>query len=781
MIEANIWHIALAGVVLAALIGVAGWALYTGLALRARVRVSEQDNARLWALVRAAPARAMVVRADGRVELSSHLADWLGLTAAARDVAGLSIGDEGLVVKDRDALAKGIEVAGKAGRGFRLAVRAQGSARLMLAVGERAPDSLGAPGGVLVWFFDATEMQGEVARLAERAERLQDAYTALTGLIEAAPMPMWYRGDDLRLAMVNTAYVRAVDASDGEDVVARQVELVERSALGGPMAQAAIARDTGAPQTSAMPTTIAGARRMLRVHDVPLADGGTAGFAVDIEELEQARSGIKRFGEAQRAMLDRVSAGVVQFGPDHAMVFCNQPFRRIFAMRSEWLADRPEFDRVLERMREAGRLPEVRDFPGWKAERRDWFRSAEESIEENWHLAGGTHLRVVAQPLPDRGLLIIFEDRTEQVQLASARDTLLRVRTATTENLFEAVGVFAADGRLQLWNNKFRNVWGFSTELLDTHPRVDALAREAAHRLAKPERAMLIADLVRSATVDRLQRGGHVAFADGRHFEFAAVPLPDGNALLTMLDISDSKRVEQALRDRNEALVAADAVKTQFVANMSYELRTPLTSIKGFAEMLHAGYAGALSESGTGYTAAILESVERLGTLVDDVLDLTQGDTPPVRQRFDLKLAAETAAAGVASAAADKAIDFAVDAQASAGMIAGDERRICQSIEHVLRHALAETPAGGRVLLHVDGTPEAARIIVSDDGPGMDAKAQARAFDRFARHGVTAGGERALGLGLPLAKQFVEAHGGTITLVSQPGEGTLVTISLPRT
>ncbi|UUL83614.1 sensor histidine kinase [Sphingomonas qomolangmaensis] len=781
MIDTDIWQVVLAGMVLAALVGGAGWSLYTGLALRVRARAGERDNARLWALVRAAPARAMVVRADGQVELSSHLADWLGLQAPARDVTGLSAGEEGLVREDRDALAHAIDVAAKAGRGFRLPVRAQGSARLMLAVGERAPDALGATGGVLVWFFDATEMQGEVARLADRAQRLEDAYTALTGLIEAAPMPMWYRGHDLRLAMVNTAYVHAVDASDGEDVVARQVELIERSALGGPMAQAAIARDTGAPQVSAMPTTIAGARRMLRVHDVPLADGGTAGFAIDIEELEQARSGIKRFGQAQRAMLDRISAGVVQFGPDRAMVFCNQPFRRMFAMRSEWLADRPEFDRVIERMREAGRLPEVRDFPGWKAERREWFRSAEASIEENWHLAGGTHLRVVAQPLPDRGLLIIFEDRTEQVQLASARDTLLRVRTATTENLFEAVGVFAADGRLQLWNNKFRTVWGFSTLLLATHPRVDALAREAAHRLAKPERAMLIAELVRSATADRLQRGGRVAFADGRHFEFAAVPLPDGNALLTMLDISDSKRIEQALRDRNEALEAADEVKTQFVANMSYELRTPLTSIKGFAEMLHAGYAGPLSESGTGYTAAILESVERLGTLVDDVLDLTQGDAPPVRERIDLKPAAEAVAAGLAAAAADKAIDFAVEAQESAGVVTGDVRRIGQAIEHVLRHALAETPPGGRILLHVDGTDEGARIVVSDDGPGMDAKAQARAFDRFARHGFNGSGERALGLGLPLAKQFVEAHGGTISLVSEPGQGTLVTIALPRT
>lgn len=772
--------VALAGVVLALLVGAAGWALYTGLSIRQRMKAAQADNQRLWALIRAAPARAMLVRDDGRIEMSRPLADWLGLDDVPRELAGLSAGDAGLGEADLALLRDGIEQARKASGRFRIEIRAHGSERLLTASGERAPDALGSAGAVLLWFSDASDAETGMVALRERATMLREAYDALTGLIEAAPMPMWYRDPDLRLAMVNTAFVRAVDASDGEDVVARQVELVEDGPAGGPLKHAAIARESGEPQVNSLPATVSGARRMLRVHDVPLPDGGTAGFAVDVEDLEQARGGIRRLAEAQRAMLDRVSAGVAQFGPDHGLIFCNQPFRRMFAMRPEWLSDRPEFDRVLERMREANRLPDMRDFPGWKAERRDWFRSAAEAIEENWHLSGGTHLRVVAQPMPDGGLVVLFEDRTEQVQLASARDTLLRVRTATTENLFEAVGVFAADGRIQMWNNKFRTVWGFENELLSSHPRVDVLAREAAPRLANPGRATLIAELVRSATVDRSPRGGRVAFADGRHFEFAAVPLPDGNALLTMLDITDSRRIEQALRDRNDALEAADRVKTGFVANMSYELRTPLTSIKGFAEMMQAGYAGELGQDAKAYVSAILESVERLGLLVDDVLDLTQGDAPPKRAVFDLVALGEQSAAALAAAAAEKAIDFAVEVHPSAGTLAGDGRRIGQAIEHVLRHAIGHTPAGGRVLLHIDGDDGAARIVVSDDGPGMDAAAQATAFKRFVRHGPGGSGERALGLGLPLARQFVEAHGGTIALVSQAGEGTLVTIALPR-
>ena len=771
----------LTGAILLALVGAAAFALYHGLRGRVQRDATAAAAARADAMLDASPAAAMLVRGDARVEMPQRLADWLGLPRPVRALTELAGNSAGLSPEDAAALAQDIAAVQRAGRGFVRAVRPLGSARALVLRGERAPAAVAGSGAVLVWAFDASESENEIARLREEGGRFATAFDALTGLIEAAPLPMWHRAGDLKLTMVNSAYAQAVEATSAADAVARGLELVEASGAGGPLAGAAAAREAARPHEQHVPATIDGERRMLRVVDVPIPSGGVAGFALDIEDAEQARGRLKRFADAQRAMLDRLSAGVAQFGPDRALVFCNQPFRRMFAMRSEWLADRPELDRVLERMREANRLPEVRDFPGWKAEKRDWFTISGEPVEENWHLPAGIHIRVLAQPLPDGGLLLVFEDRTEQVQLASARDTLLRVRTATFDNLFEALGVFAADGRLQLWNNRFRALWGFEEEFLSGHPRVDAIADRIALHLRSPDRARLIAELVRSATVDRQQRGGRVALADGRHYEFAAVPLPDGNALFTMLDITDSRRAEQALRDRTHALEEADRVKTAFVANMSYELRTPLTSISGFAEMLDGGYAGALTEQGKSYVAAILDSVERLGVLVDDVLDLTQNAGDELaRVDVDLAAVATQAADTFRSAAKRKGIDFATEIARSTGRVPGDARRLREAFEHLLRHAIAETPQGGRVLLHTDGNAGRARVVVSDNGAGMDADAVAHAFDRFAQAGIATGGERALGLGLPLAKQFVEAHGGSVELVSEPGQGTLVTVELPR-
>ena len=113
-------------------------------------------------------------------------------------------------------------------------------------------------------------------------------------------------------------------------------------------------------------------------------------------------------------------------------------------------------------------------------------------------------------------------------------------------------------------------------------------------------------------------------------------------------------------------------------------------------------------------------------------------------------------------------------------MINGDAKRLRQAVDHLLENSLTYTPKDGRILLHAEGDAERAVIIVSDNGPGMDTAQQTAALDRFSRVDQAREADLSLGLGLPLAKQFVEAHGGSMSLVSEPGQGTLVRIELPR-
>jgi len=388
--------------------------------------------------------------------------------------------------------------------------------------------------------------------------------------------------------------------------------------------------------------------------------------------------------------------------------------------------------------------------------------------------------------MPDGGLLLIVEDRTETLRISAMRDTLLRTRTATFDSLFEAVAVFTPDGRMQLWNRRFATAWGLDSDFLDTHPRIEKLLERLGARLAKPVQAKAVGDVVRAATLERKQTGGRVSLADGRTLVFAGVPLPDGKGLLTVLDITDSQKAEDALRERNAALTEADAMKTRFLANMSYEFRTPLTSIGGFAELLEAGLGGDLSASGHEYVEAILTSVARLGEQIESVLDLSQSEAgmlPLAREEVELLPFVTAIAQERAKALADAGLTLDLRGDRGAGRVSADSKRLARALGHLIDNAIAATPRGGHVLVELSRRKvkgkSRARITVSDNGPGMDGATLARALEGLKLSADGKAMERRQGLGLPLAHQLIEAHGGTLQLASEPGQGTTAIVELP--
>ncbi len=750
---------------------------------RARKGEAVQRQARRLArMVDESPALPLLVRADGRIEGPARLAGWLGLDAMPGYLSELDGDGRGLDEVQLARLSDAVRRAQKTGAPFRMALRPRGGSRNLAAQGHLADPQVSPGGAALVWFFDFSESEDELVRLREETIQVKADFAGLSGLIEAAPLPMWFRGQDLKLRLVNSAYVRAVGAASADAVIAQGIELIE-PADGLSAAQVARqAQSRKVPVERSLLATIKGQRRAVRVTDLPLGDEGIAGYAVDIEEMEELIRQFRRFREAQREMLDTLSAGIAQFDEKRNLVFANQPFLRIFGVPQAWVVDTPPFDRVLDRMRDAGRLPEVRDFPEWRRERQAWFLSRV-PVEESWHLSDGTHLRVVGQPMPDGGLLMIFEDRTEQLQLSATRDTLLRTRTATFDNLFESLAVFAPDGKLQLWNRRFAEDWGLEDKFLTTHPRVDVLLNKLAGQLKRPAQIGTIAQVIQGATLERKQRAGRLALADGRHLALAGVPLPDGNGMLTVLDITDSQKAEAALRERNAALVEADAVKTRFIANMSYEFRTPLTSIGGFAELLQSGIAGELSDQQNEYVGAILSSVERLGEQIENVLDLSQSEagTLPLAQDpveiFPLLTEVVTERADKL-AAAGLSLDLRGDK--SAGTVKGDARRLRRAFGQLIDNSIAATPEGGRILVEAGRRKGGGvQVVVSDNGRGMEPAVLARAMEglKVSADGKTV--ERRQGLGLPLVRQLVESHGGTLELMSEPGLGTSAIAVLP--
>ncbi len=770
----------------------AAWAVGASLVvLRAnrsvkRAKAARTSLKRMQTLLDVAPALPLLVRVDGRIEAPDKLARLLGLAAMPQYLSELAApaGNPkagGLATGQLEQLWAKIQITQKSAAPFRMAINLPNSHRSLALYGTLADPQVSPGGAALVWVFDFTESHAEMARLRDAATRATGDFAALVGLIEAAPMPMWFRGADLTLQLVNQAYVDAVGATGAVEVVQGQIELLEPEEGQSP---ADIARATLQNQEKServVAATIHGARRSLRVSDLPLGQEGVAGYAIDIEEQQQVARAFRAFRDAQRALLDQLSVGVALFDGEERLTFANRPFRRLFSLTDEAIDANTPFERFLAEARERGQTPEVRDFPEWRRERTAWF-GMQDSIEEAWPLAGGTHLRVVAQPMPDGGLVLITEDRTESLALSAVRDTLLRTRTATLDSLFEALAIFAPDGSVQLWNRSFAGTWGLTTDLLDRHPIADELLSAISRNLVRPEEASLIGAAVRAATLDRREKGGQVELADGRTLRFAGIPLPDGNGLLTVLDITASQKAEQALRERAEALEEADAVKARFLANMSYEFRTPLTTIGGYAELLKSGVASDPEAAGE-YVDAILSAVERLTEQVENVLDLSQSEAgllPISKERLDVldlltALVREREAAIIAAG-------LSLDLKGRRGrVITADPRQLGRALGNLIDNAVAGTPDGGRIVIEirkaVDGAEWTVEISIADNGRGMTAQELARLQGGLKPS--EGGPERRNGLGIPLARQLIAGHDGTLEIVSRKGAGTTATIRLP--
>lgn len=771
----------LLGLLLAAWTFGAVWLVLAAQSRARQARAARGTARRLTRMIEDSPALPMLVRADGRIEGPDRLAAWLGLPSLPGYLSELAGDDAGIARDDLDDLTAAVRRTQKTAAPFGMAITPRGSGKSLAVRGQLADPLVEAGGAAVIWWFDFSESQAELEHLRAETARAKGDFAALVGLIEAAPTPMWFRGPDMNIRLVNSAYVDAVEAESAQDAVARQIELIE-SVDGLSAAQIARqAHEKDRPIERIVQATVGTQRRTLRVIDLPLGREGVAGYAIDIEEMEEQARALRAFREAQRSMLDQLSIGVAQFDAERKLTFANQPFQRIFSLPPSARLHPLEFDRFLDTARDEGRLPEVRDFPVWRRELGGWF-TAGAAIDDAWTLSDGTHLRIVAHPMPDGGLVMLAEDRSEQLALSAVRDTLLRTRTATFDSLFESLAVFAPDGRMQLWNRRFPEIWGLPAEWLDEHPRVEELIEQIGQKLERPGQRDAIGEVVRAATLDRRQRGGRVQLADGRTLEFAGVPLPDGNGLLTVLDVTDSKKAEDALRERNTALEEADAVKTRFLANMSYEFRTPLTSIGGFAELLQSGVAGDLSDQAQEYVAAILVAVERLRAQIESVLDLTQSEAgllPLASEDIELLPFLTQIVREREEALEEKGVSLDLRGDKSSGSIHADPRQLGRAIGNLLDNAIAATPRDGRILVALNRRKQGVRVVISDNGAGMKPSELARALDG---HRIGPDGKleaRRSGLGLPLARQLVEAHGGKLELQSEKGAGTTATITLP--
>jgi signal transduction histidine kinase len=621
---------------------------------------------------------------------------------------------------------------------------------------------------------DVTGIKRELAEANLKLEKLSGATETLRALVEALPAPVWVRDVDGSLLYVNPAYVRAVEAKDAADAVTRGIELLERPHR----EQARAARAAGKTYAVRAPTVVAGSRRTFEVVDVP-SRRGSAGIAFDVTQEENLRRELQRMAEAHRRTLDQLATGVAIFGADHKLVFYNAAYRLLWDFDAAFLDQAPTDSEVLERLRAERKLPEEQDFRAWKAALHEAYR-ATESKEQQWFLPDGRTLRVVTTPNPQGGVIYLFDDVTERIDLARRYDVLIRVQRETLDNLVEAIAVFGSDGRMRLHNPAFARMWRLDSNALSERPHVEAVI-SWCRMLYGDDAIWRRLRAAVTAIDDRAPVSGRLERKDGSVVDLTTVPLPDGATLVAFLDVTDTVNVERALRERNEALEAANKLKINFIHHVSYELRSPLTNIIGFAHFLREPATGPLNDKQREYLGYITASTQALLALINDILDLATIDAGVMELNIgpvDIRRTMHAAAEGVRDRLVRDAIKLEIKASPDIGSFNADERRVRQILFNLLSNAVGFSPAGGTVTLSAERRSDAIVFSVHDRGPGIPPDLLGRIFDRFESHPLGSR-HRGAGLGLSIVRSFVELHGGTVEIDSAVGRGTTVICTFP--
>jgi signal transduction histidine kinase len=390
---------------------------------------------------------------------------------------------------------------------------------------------------------------------------------------------------------------------------------------------------------------------------------------------------------------------------------------------------------------------------------------------------------VIAAPAgPKGGVIYVFEDITDQLNLKSQHRAVLDVQRSTLNALSEAVAVFGTNGRLTLCNPRLSTLWKLPANLLADNPHIDQIS-EAAARALPEDGATIWRDLKRSI-VDlnptRSDQQGRITRADGKLIDYAITRLPDGQTMMTFLDVTESANYQRVLKERNEALITADRLKDAFVQNVSYELRSPLTNIIGFADLLASGSAGQLNDKQRSYTDYIRSSSVTLGVLIDNILDLQTVDAGIAELRPELQDVAalvEKARAGLLATDGGQSINLTIAIEPDLPPFIADGTRIVQVLYNLLSNAARFSEPGGEIRLSVSGRTGRIQFVVEDDGAPMSDEMRAAMLGN--EPAAASARQRGAGLGLAIVRAFVSLHGGTISLEKREPRGSRVIVSLP--
>ncbi|RCL02279.1 MAG: Histidine kinase [Candidatus Tokpelaia sp. JSC189] len=619
----------------------------------------------------------------------------------------------------------------------------------------------------IVFFQDVTNLAEEGKRHKNEADTLKKQLKTVQNLLDEIKQPMWLRDTHGDIVWSNHAYRQAAGPDKSHELLADAIrKKIDES------------HSAGISFHSKITAVISGDRRILDVTDVA-GSAGSAGFVCDQTENEHLRNELRRIIQGYSETFDQLSTAVSIFDPTMKLEFFNQAFASLWPLETAFLESQPSHTLLLDRLRERGILNEQPNWRQWKEELFEAYRALTPQLHI-WNLPDGRTLSIVANPHPQGGVTWLYEDLTEKLNLEARYNTLIRMQGETLDNLSEGVAMFGANGKVRLSNPTFSKLWSLTPELgvEGTHiSDIEAFCMP----LAKDNAWKEVSAFITGFADKRDCITGRMDLLNGDVLDYVLVPLPQGQTMLTFVNVTDSVLVSRALHERNEALEFADQLRNDFVQHVSYELRTPLTNIIGFTDLLRSPDFGILNARQNDYLKYIAGESVTLLNIVNDILDLATVDAGIMELnigKVNITEAMHYAIMRTQERLSEK--DVWVEQSIAPGLetFHADGARVRQVLVNLLSNAASFAPTNSAIRFTAYANGEDIVFCVHDQGCGIPDDILNTVFKRFtayAYHGHKPGA----GLGLSIVKSFVELHRGTVNIDTGQNKGTTIVCRFP--
>lgn len=626
----------------------------------------------------------------------------------------------------------------------------------------------------------------ETSKKLKISNRLKNSFEVelktFANLLDEITFPIWQRDKNYNIIYCNSKFCEFIDEIREDILQDNSIELYKNS-----KEFASIAIKTGKTQVKEQHIIVNGSKVLCQIVEIPVSNKpgmgnskqGTIGFALNFSELQTTRERLKSNLELQNRLLESLASAVAIYDANQRLEYFNKSFAKLFKLDEEWLANAPTYGEILDKIKEKRMLPEQANYKSFREENIEMFNSLISKKEEFYHLPDDSYIKVIIIPYQQRGLLFYYDDMTSNINMERKYNTLVSVQKQTLDNLTEAVAVFAENGRLKLYNPEYEHIWGHQGSLLETEPHYTELLDEEKNLLNIEdfdEFKKEFADKLLNRNIDEAK----IIRADNLILNQKFTPLPDGGTLLSYDDITDKENIERSLRAEKKAYEEVDKIKTNFLNNVSYELRSPLTSIMGFSELLLMGTLSNSQDKVTEYLKAIFDSSINLKQLIDNIIDVSsidagymKLDTSSVTVRNFIKEVEKEILTKLNS------LDITLNTRITGKLpkMNIDKKRMLDAFNNIFANIITVTEENSEIDFLITSKGQNIHFEVTAKGKGIAKEELHNIFNQFYK--IKQDNSSTSSLGLYLVKRIIEMHSGFITAESELGKYTKFVFEIP--